>query len=62
MWYIWNPKTNTGTVRGPQKTRPRERATAVVTDSWPEHDGPPSTADARDWDDWRMRRGYTGDR
>lgn len=62
MWAVWNPKQNATTIRGPQATRPREHATAVVVDSWPVGDQPPASSSAQEWDAWRLRRGVAGER
>lgn len=43
-----------------------KRRGTVIVDSWRTHadgtpvDPPPSTSDARDWDAWRARHGYSG--
>lgn len=63
IWEVWDPKTNRVTRRGPQVTRPREHARAVVVGSYPENDPPPiNSSDAHAWDDWRARRGCYGGR
>ncbi len=58
IFEVWNPSTNVITLRGPQMTRPREHARAVVVGSYPANDPPPSDRnDALAWSAWRARRG-----
>lgn len=38
------------------------RRKTVIVDSWPAADPPPTGGDAREWDDYRTRHGYAGQR
>lgn len=60
IWTVWDPTTGQTSQRGPQRTRPREHARAVVVDSWPADDPMPTSSDAREWDAWRTRNGCSG--
>jgi len=63
VWVVWDdpttdPNLQATATRGPQRTRPREHARAVVVDSWPADDPPPANLnDAAAWGDWRRRQG-----
>lgn len=61
IWIVWDPATGRTVARGPQRTRPREHQSAVVVDHYPANDPAPQGNDARAWDAWRARRGYSGD-
>lgn len=60
IWAVLDPTTGLIQQRGPQRTRPREHARAVVVDSWPESDPPPYGGSAEEWDVYRKRYGYAG--